>query len=141
MVWSVLDILQENGDTIGAIGYNLYEPYEGAEDDPRAIYSQIALGNGYHFDVRDSHTVVRETTSGTTATADVYYSASFNNGEEKQNRGIVSYNRDLSVYVAIEFDRERTTEEQVKRIAGSINIRSANPVSLEGYIKIVGGFG
>ena len=123
-VFSILDILNENGKHVGAVGYNSYEDYEGAEDDPRAIYAQIALGNDYHFDVRDSYTIVCETTSGATATADVYYSATMNGSKEKNNKGIVSYNRDFHVYIAMEFDCDLVTDEQVHDIAASILLGS-----------------
>jgi ABC-type phosphate transport system substrate-binding protein len=119
-VWSVKDIFDEDDEIIGVMGFNTYEEYEGAEDDPRAIYGQIALGNGYHFDVRESYTVVREAEAGKTATADVYYSASINNGKEKTNRGIVSYDKDRLVYIAIEFDYDMVTAEQLESIARSI---------------------
>jgi hypothetical protein len=121
-VWSVLDIFDENGGHAGAVGYNTYEPYQGAEDVPQAIYNQIALGNNYHFDVRDSYTAIRETASGVTAAADVYYSASINNGAEKTNKGIVSYNKNLLVYVAMEFASDKITDEQVENIAKSIQL-------------------
>ena len=120
VIWSVLDIYNENGERVGAVGYNTYEEYEGAENDPRAIYSQIALGNNYHFDVRDSYTVIKETDSGITATADVYYSASINNGIEMTNKGILSYNRNLLVYIAMEFESALITDEQITNIAQSI---------------------
>ncbi|MCL1793287.1 MAG: hypothetical protein FWG34_05420 [Oscillospiraceae bacterium] len=123
ILWSVFDIYDESGEFVGAVGYNIYENYEGAEeDDPRAIYSQIALGNHYHFDVRESYAVVKETEYGKTATADVYYSANINGGTEMKNKGILSYNRDLSVYVAMEFESALVTDEQIANIAKSVLI-------------------
>ncbi|MGI5899085.1 MAG: hypothetical protein ACOX8S_04075 [Christensenellales bacterium] len=119
-VWSIVDIYNENNECAGAMGYNIYELYEGAEDDPRAIYNQIALGNNYHFNVRDSYTVVRESDYGTTAIMDVYYSANINNGEEMNNRGIVTYNKDLLTYIAIEFASDMITDDQVENIARSL---------------------
>jgi hypothetical protein len=121
-VWSVLDIYDVNNERIGAVGYNTYEPIEGAEDVPQAIYGQIGLGNDYHFDIRDSYAVVNESDSGVTATADVYYSASINKGTEKTNKGIVSYNKDLLAYIAIEFTGDMVTDEQVEKIANSIRL-------------------
>lgn len=119
-VWSTVDIYNENNKCVGAMGYNIYELYEGAEDDPRAIYNQIALGNNYHFDVRDSYTVVKEFEYGTTAITDVYYSANINNGVEMNNRGIVTYNKNLLTYIAIEFASDKITAEQVENIASSL---------------------
>lgn len=44
-----------------AVGYSTFELYEGAEDNLQAIYSQIALGNGYRFDLRESYSVAAST--------------------------------------------------------------------------------
>lgn len=46
----------------------------------------------------------RETNTGVTALVDVYDSQAINNGVEKHNIGIVSYNKELLVYIALEFD-------------------------------------
>ncbi|ADY55302.1 hypothetical protein Sgly_0961 [Syntrophobotulus glycolicus DSM 8271] len=121
-VFSKSYILNENDEYVGVVGYNTYEVYEGAEEDPRAIYNEIALGNDYHFDVRDSYNVIKETPAGSAAVVDVYYSGSINDGVEKQNKGIVSYNKDLLVYVAMEFYRDKITHEQANMIAESISI-------------------
>ncbi len=69
-VWSIHDIYAPNGDRVGAVGYNTYEEYEGAEDNPQAIYNQIALGNNYRFDVRDSYKQVKQAEYGITAKCD-----------------------------------------------------------------------
>ena len=108
---------------VGVAGYNKYEVYEGAENEPAAIYNQIALGNDYQFDVRETYKVMNETKTGVTAVTDVYYSAAVNDGKEKRNKGIVSYNKDMSVYVAFEFNQERITDEQLESVAKSIEIK------------------
>ena len=118
----VFDIYDENGNHAGAVGYNRYEEYEGAEDDPRAIYNQIALGNNYRFGVRDSYDITRETESGVTAESGVYYSASVNGGVEMINRGILSYNKNLLVYAAMEFSGGLATDGQITDIARSVEI-------------------
>lgn len=121
-LFSKLLVLDGNGECLGVIGYTTYEPYEGAEDNPQAIYGHIALGNDYQFDVRNNYRVVSETDSGTTAIVDVYYSASINSGAEKLNKGIVSYNKDLLVYIAMELDGGRVSDGQAADIADSMNI-------------------
>lgn len=118
--YTLVGLSNESGKMIGAIGYNIYDEYEGAEDDPRTIYNQIALGNDYHFDVRDAYEIVNEVPSGATALTTVYYSASVNDGVEKENHGIVSYNREYQVYIAIELSQEDTTVEQARLVAQSI---------------------
>lgn len=121
--FSKYNILNEDKVLVGIAGYNKYEVYEGAENEPAAVYNQIALGNDYHFDVRDTYKVINETETGVTAVTDVYYSAAVNDGKEKRNKGIVSYNKDMLVYVAFEFDQDRITVEQLESVAKSIEIK------------------
>ena len=121
--FSKYNILNEDKVLVGIVGYNKYEVYEGAENEPAAIYNQIALGNDYHFDVRETYKVINETKTGATAVTDVYYSATVNDGKEKRNKGIVSYNKDMLVYVAFEFDQDRITDEQLESVAKSIEIK------------------
>jgi hypothetical protein len=52
------------GEAVGVIGFCPYEPIEGMEDDPRAIYSQIALGNDYKLNLRYTYTVIQENDYG-----------------------------------------------------------------------------
>ena len=120
--FSKYNILNEDKVLVGIVGYNKYEVYEGAENEPAAIYNQIALGNDYHFDIRETYKVINETKTGATAVTDVYYSATVNDGKEKRNKGIVSYNKDMLVYVAFEFDQDRITDEQLESVAKSIEI-------------------
>ena len=119
-LFSKYELRNAAGECVGMLGYTTYEPYEGAEDDPRAIYSQIALGNHYQFDVRESYRPVAESESGVTALCDVYYSALTGGGEEKRNRGILAYDRELLVYVAFELDAEKVTEAECEAIAASL---------------------
>ena len=121
--FSKYNILNEDKVLVGIAGYNKYEVYEGVENEPTAIYNQIALGNDYHFDVRETYKVINETKTGATAVTDVYYSATVNDGKEKRNKGIVSYNKDMLVYVAFEFDKESITDEQLESVTKSIEIK------------------
>ena len=122
-VFSKYNILNEDKDLVGVAGYNKYEVYESAENEPAAIYNQIALGNDYHFDIRDTYKVMKKTETGVTAVTDVYYSTAVNDGKEKRNKGIVSYNKDMLVYAAFEFDQDRITDEQLESVAKSIEIK------------------
>lgn len=119
-VFSKIGIVNQSGRLIGVIGYNIYKKYEGAEDEPSAIYNQIALGNAYHFDVRNTYEVIKETVNGTTALSPVYYAATINNGLEKENFGILSYNKNYLVYIAMEISREEAADNQIRDIANSI---------------------
>jgi len=121
-VWSILDIFNENNERVGAVGYNTYEPHEGATYDPQVIYSQIALGNDYRFDIRDSYYNINDTGDMAIALVDVYYAANANNGVEKTNKGIVARNNEFLVYIAAEFDSSKITDEQVVSMAQSVQI-------------------
>jgi hypothetical protein len=50
----------------------------------------------------------------------VDYAASINGGVEEENRGIVSYNRDKQVYVAIELESGSLSDEQTEAMAQSL---------------------
>lgn len=121
-VWSRVGIYDENGQCLGAIGYNTFGPDEGADGEPMAIYNQIALGNDYQFNVKNTYTVVANSSTGETATVDVYYSPVFDgaSGVEKTNRGILAYDSEKLVYVAFEFDSTSVSDEVVTDIADSI---------------------
>jgi len=123
-VWSRVAIFDQEGNCVGAVGYNIFETDEETEGEPMAIYNQIALGNDYQFDVRDSYIVVKKSDAGETATVDVYYSPVFSDSsgsenDSKTNYGILSYNRDRSVYVALEFDSS-ISDEMITNIANSV---------------------
>lgn len=130
---SVKDIYDENGKNIGAVGYSEYKEYEGAENYPEAIYASIHLSTQYSFETHResvSYIPVRQTQSGINATVGVYYSPSTREtlGYEREqhfNKGIVSYNSDLLVFIAMDFDSEAISEELQKKIAQSITITSA----------------
>lgn len=113
---------------IGAVGYNAYELYEGAKDNPQAICGQIGLGNDYRFDIRKSYTVAASTEEAETACMDVYYSESFmgaytDNPTEKNNKGILPYDKDRLVYVAFEFEDSSLNEDVWQTIAESMSIQ------------------
>lgn len=155
LLWSIVDIFDDTGECVGAIGYNTYELYEGAEDNPQAIYGWIALGNGYHFDAQEAYTPVATTDAMSTAMTDVLYSASFlsaadpddlininkgllspdnsaenhyreDEGYARINKGILSCNKDFLVYIAAELDRDMITNEQLQTIAQSIHFPRSN---------------
>lgn len=124
-VWSRVGIYDEEENYVGAVGYNTFELDEETEGELMAIYNQIALGNDYQFDVKNSYTVVKKSDAGETATVDVYYSpvlstASDSDSTSKINYGVLSYNSNKSVYVAFEFDSSSVTDEVITYIANSV---------------------
>lgn len=123
-VWSRVAIYDKEENCVGAVGCSIFELDEETEGERMAVYNQIALGNDYQFDVRDSYTVVKKSDVGETAIVDVYYSpvlftSSDSESAPKINYGILSYNSDKSVYVAFEFDSS-VTDETIAYIADSV---------------------
>ncbi len=146
--WSCVGIYDEEGNCVGAVGYNIFEPSGGTEEERMSIYNQIALGNDYRFDVKDSYRRIKETDQGETARVDVYYSPVLEDaslagvnvpesgedgsgfgGEEKRNFGILSYDREKSVYVVFEFDSAYVSEEQADSIAESLSFEDSSDAS------------
>lgn len=119
-LFSKAGIRNEKGILAGIVGYNIYD---GTENDPKIIYNQIALGNHYQFDVRDSYKVVKDALEGTTAQCTVYRSAQITGGTETANHGIVSCNKELGVYTAIELFGGELSDDQLTDIAESVQIR------------------
>lgn len=133
--WSPLGIYNEKNEYIGAVGYNIYEDYEGSEEVPQAIYNQIALGNGYKFNAQSTpmekdgtgYTPVIETSEGVTAITEVYIADYLRDeyGYDKNrdyDKGILSYNKSLHTWIAIELDSEKVSEQQQLEMARSIKI-------------------
>ena len=122
-VWSRVAIYDKEENCIGAVGYNIFEPEE-AEGGLMAIYNQIALGNDYQFDVKNTYSMVKKSDSGETATVDVYcspvlFGAPDSEDTPKINRGILSFNSDKAVYVAFEMDNS-VPDETITSIANSV---------------------
>ena len=120
------------GNIVGAFGCMPYGEVPGEESDPRAVYSQIAIGNGYRFDVQDSYTRVSEREFGENARVDVLYSQSFlrpflEEAQEKRNEGFLSYDRALGVYAAVELEPGALTEEEMDTLARSLHIEQEEP--------------
>ena len=132
MLYSTMDILNAEGDCVGSVGYRVYEPSEGGDDLPREIYCDIGLGNGYKFAVHDETYQEIETQQKhcVTAITKVQYSEAFlsayiKDAQAKENPGILSYNKSLAVYIAMEFSAEKVTEAQLQAIAQSIDLLPA----------------
>lgn len=129
--WSNIQIFSGEGECVGAVGYNLIdsEMTSYLETKPSAIYGQVSMGNGYHFDVGDSYQPLTEDES--VALTGVFYSQSFladydDAQEEIINKGILAYDKDLLTYVAFEFRADSLDEQQWTQIAESISFSPSN---------------
>ncbi len=128
-------IYNEEGAEVGAIGAETYTETEGAEDLPQAIYSNLTLANHYNFSARPPeqdgfYQPVKETETGETALTQVYYSPMMAQevgyGEaERYNKGILSYDRELLAYVAVDLDADLVSDEQAEQIAQSLVLSPA----------------
>lgn len=128
-LWNHLGIYNEQGKLVGSIGYNKYKEYEGAEEAPQAIYCGIAIGNHYMFDAYNAYQKVMKTDGGYTATTKVYISRIMaeqlgyeGDYDEIQNLGILSYDKNMLVYVAVELDSTALGEDELLEIARSITL-------------------
>ena len=127
-----LYLFDEKGVCVGALGCSAYAEVEGAEEDPRAIYSQITLGNGWQFDVREKYDVLNAAGTGETARTEMYYSETFlrafvENAEEKRNEGILRYDRLLGCFAALELETGALSEEELDALARSLTLASPWP--------------
>lgn len=114
-------IFDEDGICVGKMGCNYYELYEGAEDNPQAIYNQVALGNHYQFYVSNSYEIIKSSDIIETGTADVLYMEPANDGGNiRTNYGILSRSRKSMVYVALELESGPVSKEDVAVMAESI---------------------
>ncbi len=131
--WSSMGIYNSENECVGAIGYNIYTKYAGSEELPQSIYSEITSNSHYHFDAQTgehdggAYLTVNEHKTGESAVTEVVTSALMAKelGLAKKaivNSGILSYNRELMVYVACELDSTAVDSETVKTIAESIQI-------------------
>ena len=130
-VFSTVAIVDTEGSMVGCVGYNIYDIEQIAnipedEFNPLMIYNQIGLGAHYRFGVREEYEIVSSTDEWETAITFVYNDLDIspeeraNYTEEKYNYGIVSYSKELPVYVAFDFSRSAFTQAQIEAIAKSI---------------------
>ena len=120
-----VSIMGDDGKKIGAIGYCTYILYEGAEDLPQAIYSNLTVGNGYHWDAQELYEEVIEAKNQYSALTYVFYSPAYMEGKtgvrcEKINRGILAYDKEHLIYVALEFEKDLVSEAVIKEIASNL---------------------
>ncbi len=120
--------LVENGEYRGWIAYNAFELYEEEippEEFYKTVYGQLRLGSLYRW---DDYTPVYTTENTETALATVYKKQEVA-GEaaaswpEIQTPGILSYDKDKLVYIAVEFAENAVSDEQLRAMADSIQIK------------------
>lgn len=89
------------------------------------IYSGIALGNDYHFDIKNTYKKVCGNGTSEAGVCEVYRSPSLTGGKEQRHIGIVYYNNDSKMIFAMELNRKysnKTAMKTAKKIAKSIKM-------------------
>ena len=128
-VFSIMEIYNAEGALIGAVGYNLCDIYEGEEDNPQALYSQLTVGNHYRFVVQrdtgvngQNYIPVREDDNFACAIAPVAYFPTAASGDDWAiNKGILARDKTRQVYIAMEFATDALTDEEYMAIAKSVS--------------------
>lgn len=130
---SCFDIYNNKGENIGAMGVVSYTEYMGAENKLMAIYGAVTLPNMYKFDLNEHYIAADSDENGNweKATTKVYHSPQLNRDLGKAEiatygDGILAYNRECLVFVALEFKEDYFSDGELKYIAQSLNIEPEN---------------
>ena len=122
-LFSIEYFFDEQENCVGCIGFNILPQEVSEEPLPMELYSQIALGNDWRFDVRNSYQIVSSSENEETALTQVYHSGALeHSGQEYYNRGIVYCNTDLGIFVAAEFADGVLTDDEIFDIAQSLKL-------------------
>ncbi|MBR2027922.1 MAG: hypothetical protein IKA10_02880 [Oscillospiraceae bacterium] len=127
------DIYNNKGENVGAMGVVYYTEHMGAENSLMAIYGPVALPNMYNFDLNEHYIVADSDENGNweKATTKVYHSPQLNRDLGKAEvttygDGILAYNRECLVFVAMEFKEDYFSDGELKYIAQSLSIKPEN---------------
>ena len=112
--------LYQGEEYAGSIGYNTFEIYPDVPEETfyRMVYNQLMLGSTLSWD--NDYRVVRELEAGAVATVQIM--------EQREDRstalrpGILAYDRDQLVYVAIDLENGRLSSQEVLELAASLEI-------------------
>ena len=124
----VYDILDENDNNLGAIGFENYTLNTDSEDNLMDIYGSVALPNMYNFALdKENYNVVDSNETGETAITKVYHSPSLVHssgglGDAVYGDGILSYNKECQLFVAVEFKEAIFNDDVLSDLAGGIQI-------------------
>lgn len=130
--------LYHEGVFVGQLGFNGFEPYEGeipAEDYYKTVYPALRLGSMYTW---DAYTPVNITETLEAAVATVSY---LDETEVEKHPGampdvpvtevpsVLAYDKNLKVYMGIQFAGDAVTQQQAEQIASSIRFTAASEQS------------
>ena len=118
---------------VGYIGLCAFEPSYAENDDPTAIYNQIAIGNSVVWDTGHYYSQVSEDAKSRNAVTKVMYSPNlFEDKKERDNTGILAYDKNICKYIGIEIadgttNRTVISEAEVTIIAKSVALSRPRP--------------
>lgn len=121
--------LYQGDEYAGSIGYNTFEVYPDVPPDDfyRMVYNQLMLGSVISWD--NDYTVVRDWGSGCAATVQIterqieQSPPGMGAASPVDTRpGILAYDKDLLVYVAISLENGRLSGEEVWELAESLTL-------------------
>lgn len=114
--------LYQGEEYAGSIQYNTFEIYPDVPADGfyRMVYNQLMLGSGVNWD--NDYTVVGETDTGTVATVMIMERQGDGSAASptELRPGILAYDRDRLVYVAIDLQNGRLSSQEVFELASSL---------------------
>ena len=113
--------LYQGEERAGSIAYNTFEVYPDVPPEGfyRMVYNQLMLGSVINWD--NEYTVARDWGSGCSATVQITESQGAA-GPTEARPGILAYDRDQLVYVAIELENGRLSGQEVWELAESLEI-------------------
>ena len=112
--------LYQGEEYAGSIGYNTFELYPDVPEEGfyRMVYNQLMLGSVLNWD--NDYTVIRELDTGNVATVQIMERRE--NGSTALRPGILAYDRDQLVYVAIDLQNGSLSSQEVLELAASLEI-------------------
>ncbi len=112
--------LYQGEEYAGSIGYNTFELYPDVPEEGfyRMVYNQLMLGSVLNWD--NDYTVIRELDTGNVATVQIMERRE--DHSESLRPGILAYDRDQLVYVAIDLQNGRLSSQEVLELAASLEI-------------------
>lgn len=134
------ELLFRDGETsIGTLACSGYTPYDGEiapEDEYKSVYADLRLSS---FQIWDPYTPLRQLDYGETGRMEVEYKdtdwAEAHPGVSNagvptiRTTGLVSFNRELGVYIALRFEPDTVSEEMVETIG--LTVRLSPPDAAE----------
>ena len=128
LLWSPVNIYDENGEVVGTVAFNTFIVYDDTTEENfhRMVYNQLMLGSVINWE--EEYVPVKTDSNGETAATKVRVRDN-ETGEETYYPAVLAYDKDLLVYIGMQFDVDAVTEQQLFDIAGSVTLISYDTAS------------